>query len=198
MRVSEPGVWIMCVFGRSSNTRSSWPSMSIRRTPIAVAATGLSPYAHAHAHTAAVMALAPAPSASRLALVLEAGAKHVEETGGNMDYLKGVKKTIQKARGIVPPPVKRQNAMDHVAYVKKVAMEKEEKVVENLFGKLTTKEPAEKDEEDDVVGEMLEQAEQEDMAAKEAEEEESEEEEIDPREKEMSDYYAMVMEGTRR
>jgi len=127
--------------------------MSIRRTPVAVA-TGLSPYAHAHTHAAAVMALAPAPSASsRLALVLEAGAKHVEETGGSMDYLKGIKKTIQKAKNRVyegPPPgapvIKRQNASNDVPM----------QSLEEMFGNLAKKG---KDDE--------EQEGEEDMAAKE-------------------------------
>lgn len=146
--------------------------MSIRRTPIAVT-TGLSPYAHAH--TAAVMALAPAPSASsRLALVLEAGARHVEETEGKMDYLKGMKKTIQKAKDRVykgpppgAPPLQRQKASNDVPM----------QSLEEMFGNLTNKkeEDEEQEGEEDVIDQMLEQAEREDMAAKEEAEQTDEE-----------------------
>ena len=108
--------------------------MSIRRTPVAVAsATGLSPYAHAHAHTAAVMALAPERSAqSRLALVLEAGAQHMEQTGVVQG---GIKK---------PPPLKKQRARDHAGWLAYFEEEKERKKKEDsdlvdAFGNMTTK-----------------------------------------------------------
>ena len=164
----------MRVFERSSNTSHHRRSMSIRRTPIAVA-TGLSPYAHSHAHTAAVMALAPALGASsRLALVLEAGARHVEETEGKMDYLKGMKKTIQKAKDRVyqgPPPgapqLRRQKASNDVPM----------QSLEEMFGNLSNKkkDDEEQEGEEDVIDQMLEQAEREDMAAKEEAEQTDEE-----------------------